>query len=303
MGNRNFWKMSDIAPPMSHPHDRSPRDLFGDDDKGPDYGAITASNERLTNRGLDAADKDAAFRERVYNENKPFIEEGQHTGLRAAEAQIAAMDDANSRADQQWDRYTNTFIPVEDKMVSEAMAYGGNADQDMQAGRAVADSREQAAINDAMTSRSLASMGVNPNSGRFASSMRRNTLMSSAGAAGSATNARVAARDKGIGLRAGAASFGRNMTNTAGQMTGIGINAGTAATGSAGAAGNAVLPSAQFATGGTGNQINAAQTGIQSNLGLAGLQSADYRTGTSDNPMGGLVGAAANLGSAWLLRR
>lgn len=281
-------------------------DLGRDEPAAPDYSGIAATNAESARLAKAAADDDIAFRKQVYNENKPYTEAAQRTGLDAAQAQLGIMKKADERSDMQWDRYTNTFIPVEDQMVKEAMDYGGEADQAMQAGRAVADVRTQSALADASSARAMAAMGVNPNSGRFAGMKRGSNLMQSAEAAGASTNARAMARDKGIGLRAGVASFGRNMTNTAGQMAGIGTGAGSAGVGSATAGANAGLGYANYASGGTGGAISAASIAQQGALGFGGMMSGDYRAGLSASAQGGDLGSAilgmgtkAALGSAF----
>jgi hypothetical protein len=213
------------------------------------------------------------------------------------------MEDSRARSDQQWDQYTSTFVPVEQRMVQEAMDYGSESDQERQAGQAVADIRTQGGIARENTARSMAAMGVNPNSGRFASGMRRMDI-EEAGAAGSAANgARTMVRDKGISLRAGAAAFGRNQVNAAGQMAGVSSGAGSAGVGSANASANAGLPMAQFASGGTGNAINAAGVGVSGNNALMGAMSSDYRAGVSSDSSGfggmlaGLGGIGQGLGA------
>lgn len=269
-------------------------DIGGDAPEAPDYTPIANANAEAARLAKEAADADIAFRRQVYEENKPAMEAARDIGIDAARASLGIMHKADERSDQQWDRYTNTFIPVEDQMVKEAMAYGGDADQETQAGRAVADVRTQAGISRANTARSLAAMGVNPNSGRFASGLRRVDI-EEAGIAGSAANtARLTARDKGIALRAGAAGFGRNQVNTAGQMAGISTGAGSAGTGSANTGANAGLPMAQFAAGGTGNAINAEGMAINSNMGIAGLQRDVYNTQVaSGNANAQALGAVA----------
>jgi hypothetical protein len=272
------------------------------DSEAPDYTPIANANAAAAAGAKEIADKDIAFREKVYGENKPYIEAAQKAGLEASTAQLGMMRKADARSDQQWDQYTNTFVPIEQQMAKEAMDYGSEADQETQAGRAVADVRTQGGIARENTARSLAAMGVNPNSGRFASGMRR-TDIEEAGAAGSvANNARLMVKDKGIGLRAGAAAFGRNQVNAAGQMAGVSSGAGSAGVGSAGAGANAALPMAQFAAGGTGNAINAANVGISGNNALIGAMGSDYRAelGQSGGAIAGLAGLGQGLGAMGL---
>jgi hypothetical protein len=72
-------------------------------------------------------------------------------------------------------------------------------------------------------------MGVNPNSGKFIESAAATGRSAALMEADAMNRAREGVRDKAIGLRAGAASFGRNMPNTAAQAYGLATAAGTSA--------------------------------------------------------------------------
>jgi hypothetical protein len=271
-------------------------DLFGGDE--PDYDSIAAANSEASQYAKQIADRDYAFRMQVYNEQKPRMEYLQDLAAQVSQEQLGQMQDANTRADSQWDYYTQTFRPIEERMAQEAMEYGGEADQQRAAGRAVSDVRQQGAIAQGATNRGLASMGVNPNSGKALSVNMGNGLRQTAMAAGAATNAREGAKDKGISLRAGAASFGRNMTNTAGQQVGLSTNAGNSAVGNAGTGANAYIPGAQFATGGAGLGMQAAGLQQSGALGLGQLQASTFAN--KDNFLGGLMGAGTSLGAAYI---
>lgn len=82
--------------------------------------------------------------------------------------------------------------------------------------------------------------------------------------------------ERGIGLRAGAASFGRNMPNTAAQAYGLSTQAGSSAVANQNAGYMSGLPYAQFQSGATGNQLGAAGMAQQGALGLGQLQNNMY---------------------------
>lgn len=250
-----------------------------DSPPAPDYSGIAAANAESARYAKEAADNDLAFRKQVYGESQPQQQQLYGLASRVAESQLADAATSRGRSQTQWDQYQGTFRPIEERMAQEAMAYGGQADQDRQAAQAVADARAQAGIARGISSRAMAAMGINPNSGRFAGMDRAQQLQEAGMAAGGANTARIVARDKGIGLRAGAAAFGRNQVNTAGQMTGLATASGTSSVGNQNAGFMSGLPYAQFASGATGNQIAGAGLGINANLGLAGLQQSGYNAG------------------------
>lgn len=81
---------------------------------------------------------------------------------------------------------------------------------------------------------------------------------------------------QGAGLRAGAASFGRNMPNTAAQAYGMSGQAGNAAVTNQQAGFSSALPYAQFQSGAYGTGLGAAGIGGQQALGLGNLATNVY---------------------------
>lgn len=273
--------------------------LGNDAPAAPDYTPIATANEASAKYAKDAADNDLAFRKQVYSDSQPMQKGLYELTSKVADSQLSDAATSRDRSSTQWNQYQKTFVPVEEQMAKEAMEYGSEADQAQQAGRAVSDARAQAAASRASGARAMAAMGVNPNSGRFAGMSRANDINEAALAAGGANSARIAARDKGIGLRAGAAAFGRNQVNSAGQMTGLATASGNAAVGNTNTGFQSGLPYASFAAGGTHNAIQAANAGIQANLGMGQLMSNDYRAGLSqDSGLGGLGQLAGGLAAA-----
>jgi hypothetical protein len=154
------------------------------------------------------------------------------SGVVKQQGDIATQNQA--QAQDQWKRYKNIFAPVEERMVSDANNYDSPEQQDRV--RQAAAGNANQAYDTALASRNagLTRMGVNPNSGRFGSTDPNDPVNSgnrAAAVAGSMNDATSQLRDKAIGLRAGAASFGRNMPNTAAQAYGLATNAGNSQVG------------------------------------------------------------------------
>ena len=110
--------------------------------------------------------------------------------------------------------------------------------------------------------------------------------------------------ERGIGLRAGAASFGRNMPNTAAQAYCLATQAGSAATANQNTGYMSGLPYAQFQAGGTGNQLAAAGLSQQGALGYGGLQNQAYGAQMQAHgaAMAGLGQAAGLAGSMYFMK-
>lgn len=275
----------------------------------PDYSSIGASNEAAAKVSAEVAREQLQFQKDVYNQSRPQQARLEELAAQVAQQQIDIADENQKQANDQWDYYKGTFQPVEKQMVDEAMNYDSKARQEQMAGQATADVRSQMANATAQQNRALTGMGVNPNSGRFAGLNRAQAIQAGASQAGAATGARNAVVDKGIGLRAGAASFGRNMTNTAAQAYGLATNAGSSAVGNqntgfmAGAAYPGLLNS------GYSNSIAAQGQAINANLGLGQLMNTGYgiqanaaaqQAAGQGAMMGQLVGAGAMVGVAAL---
>lgn len=80
-----------------------------------------------------------------------------------------------------------------------------------------------------MAERQMASMGVNPTSGKFAGVTRAQDTNAALAAAGAQNNARKMVRQQGIALRADQANYGRGGSSVAAQQAGIGLNSGNSA--------------------------------------------------------------------------
>lgn len=244
-----------------------------------------------------SAAADLAFRTRVYEESKPAQDELRGLTRDVVTGQLQDAATARQRGNEQYEQYQSTFRPLEQQMAAEAMAYGGAADQESQAGRALSDVSQQSARARDISTRAMASMGINPNSGRFASMQRVNQAQEAATGAGMANNARTQARDKGISLRAGAAAFGRNQVNSSGQMIGLSGNAGNSAVANQNTSFMSGLPYASFQSGAYGNQIQAAGLGNQAAIANASnaTSMANNASNNSGQMIGTVVGAAATM--------
>lgn len=268
--------------------------------EAPDYSGIASANEKSAQLAKEAADNQLAFSKEQYDFLKPYIQKQLQTGQDVAAQQQTDAAKASGRADQQWSQYQTTFQPIEEKMAQEAMDYGNAADQERSAGQAATDVTQQFQSQRAAAQRQLTSMGVKPNAGTFMAANREMDASEAAARAAAMTGTRQAVKDKGVSLRAGAAAFGRNQTNTAGQQVGLSTGSGSAATQSAGAGVGSTMAAGSQVAGGYGAQIGAANSAVQANLGLGGLMNSAYGNqaqmyGSQMAGLGQLMGTAAGF--------
>lgn len=177
------------------------------------------------------ADRMLGFQERAFEADEPMREMSGRVGA----AQLALMEQAREFSDRDRTRYEETFIPLQDRFISDAEAYDSEARREMEAGRAMEDVQRNMEAQRANADARLSGMGLDPS--QFRSASIANTLGAQAAAAGAmgANNARNMVEDKGRALRADAINLGMGLPAQAAQGMGMSSAAGGAAMGAAGA--------------------------------------------------------------------
>lgn len=226
-----------------------------------------------------------------YAKQQPLVE-------KVVNQQIEATDTNSARADEQWKIYQDTFRPVEERMAKDAMDFDSPERKERMAAEAGSDVTRAYAASKEQNLRTMAAMGINPNSGRYAGLTSEMAGSQARDTAGAMNKARRDTELQGIALRTGAAQFGRNMPSTGIAADSMALNAGNAAVGNMGAGNqmyNANQAAAQSWFGGGVNANNSA-----GNLGLGlyqgQLQGAQMKAEASAG-IGQLVGSLAMAGA------
>lgn len=176
---------------------------------------------------LDLSREGMEFGRQQYADSRADLEALRPTLDALAQGQIRSTTLANRITEQSFDDYQNTYRPIEQRVAADAMAAGSEAQQARAAGKAGIDVQRAIDIQRGASDRSMMSMGVNPNSGRFASQNRTASILGAAARAGAETGAREREALRGDMMRSSAAAMGRGMTGTA--LTGIQVGGGAAA--------------------------------------------------------------------------
>lgn len=219
------------------------------------------------------------------------------------EAQIASMNDANARATEQWDRYKSVFQPIEDEYIKEATTWGSEERQAKMAAEAKADVLSNAAAAKQQNQRNMASMGIDPTSGRYAGVDRANDLNTALAAAGAQNQARDQVRGQALALKEGVANMGRGATSTSAQQVGLGLNAGNSAVGNTATGQQLWQSNANIMSQGYGGAMQG-YAGMASTLNqqysnqLAGWQANQQSAAGFMGGIGNLAGTAAGLYAA-----
>lgn len=176
---------------------------------------------------------------------------------RVIEQQLATQDQTNKWAQEDRARYKSVFQPLEDQFIKTANEYASPEKQEEAAAEARSAIIQNSELQRQATERNMASMGVSPDSGRFAGVTRAQEMNTALASAGAQNNARQVIRDKGIALRADAINLGKGLPASAASAYGIGLNAGNSAVAN-NASGNANFYANQgIMTSGFGGAMNA----------------------------------------------
>ena len=211
------------------------------------------------------------------------------------------MDAQRQQMEQGADYYKylqDTYRPLEKSIVADAQNFNTGAYRDQLASQAAADVGLAFGRTRDMNQRAMASMGVNPNSGRFAGVNNASTLAQAANRAGVMTNTRNQAEQLGYARKLDAAGLGRNLSGASLAAYGGATNAGTAAGASAQSAGQNYMGNMAI---GSGTMAQGQQMNLQ---GLSGVLNAQTQTyiNTQDSflgDLGGFLGGAASAYTAF----
>lgn len=176
----------------------------------PDTSGINAAAKANSEIAKEALD----FYKGIYaSDIRPGQERQQALTQRLADDYLDTSATQKQFAADQNAYYKDTFQPVERQMVRDAMDYDSADNVRRVSGEAAANVNQQFSNVRGQSARLAGRYGLSSTafSGPQGAAERAQAL----GAAGAATGAATAVRDKGIALRAGASNFGRNMPNTA----------------------------------------------------------------------------------------
>ena len=261
----------------------------------PDYTPLAeASAEAARIQGKLGRDQ-LAFAKDQYERSAPILE-----GI--AQNQIDAQSQQMAQAKDYYDYRVNTFRPLEKSIVADAQNFNTEAYRDQIAGQAAADAGRAFGISQQQNQRAMASMGVNPNSGRFAAQQNATGLQQAAMRANAMTGARNQATQTGYARQLDAAGLGRGLAgaslgayggaSSAGAMAGQNVQSA-----SQNYMGNMAIGSGTIAAG-QNMQIQGLSS-VLNNQTNAYVNSNDSFLGD----LGGALGGAASIYTAFSDRR
>lgn len=261
----------------------------------------SATSQEMLALGREGLD----FSRQQYADQMAELERLRPTFDSLAQGQITATELANSITTQARDDYNTTYRPIEQRVAADSMAAGSAAEQEQASGRAGIDVQRQIDIQRGASDRSMMSMGVNPNSGKFAAGNRTAMILGAAARAGAETGGRERERLRGDMMRSATAAMGKGMTGTA--LTGIqvGGNAAAQAAGLSGTGLNTAGNIGQTYMGNLGGSSGMMGNAANVNAGSANILNNLYATKVQGAAAGsagaaGMFGALGQIGGAAL---
>lgn len=215
--------------------------------------------------------------------------------------QLATQDQANAWATEDRARTKTVFQPMQDEFIAEAKGYDTPEKQAEAAAAAQADIQKAAATQRGVATRNMASMGINPNSGRFAGVARAMDTDTALASAGAGNAARQQVRDKGLAMRADSINMGSGLPSSTAAAYGIGTQAGNSAVGNNGAANQSFNQNGSVMSQGFGGAMQGynSQGSILNNLygnQVNAWQAQQQANATSSAGIGSMVGTIAGAG-------
>lgn len=255
----------------------------------PAIGEAAKSNSAIAAEQLALGREQLAWERERATKQDPLIQ-------KVVDQQIDMGNKNNERSIDQWNIYKDTFYPVELKMARDAMEFDSPERKARMAAEAGADVGRGYDAAQEQNLRTMGAMGINPNSGRFASLANETALARAKDTAGAMNKARRDTELQGIALRTGAAQFGRNMPSTGIAADSAALNAGNSAVGNLGA-GNQIrnannAAAAQWFGGASNSNASVANIGL--GLYQGQLQGAQLQ----GDAMGGIGQLIGTLGMA-----
>jgi hypothetical protein len=238
----------------------------------------------------DLGDRQLAFAREQYDRAAPIMES-------IANQQMAAQAEQMAQARDYYNYQQSTFRPLERSIVADAQNFNTEAYRNQLANQAAADTGRAFGIANQVNARQMGAMGVNPNSGRFATTNNASNLTQAAARANAMTGTRERAAQMGYARQLDAAGLGRGLAGASAAAYGGATGAGSAAGMSAQSAGQNFMGN----MGAAGNTYNSGfNTQISGLSSILNNQTNAYVNGGTDiaGSIGGIMGGVANMYSS-----
>jgi hypothetical protein len=260
--------------------------MGGKSARAPDYAPLAAASRESAEIMGQLGREQLGFARAQYADLAPIVR-----GL--ADQQSQAQEEQMRQARDYYSELEQVYRPLERGLVREAQEFNTEAAREQLARQAAADASRAFGTTRAASERASASMGVNPNSGRFAGMGIQTDLGLTANRAAAMTGARERAENLGYARRLDVAGLGRNLPGISTAAYGGATGAGSAAAGTYMAPGNQFMAGMNQGAGTIASGLNMRNQGYGN---ILNTQGSVY--GQSLNAQGEVLGSLAGAGIA-----
>jgi hypothetical protein len=214
--------------------------------------------------------------------------------------QLRIADTQEARSTEQYEYWKESFKPLEEKIVADALNFNADAERERMAGQAGADVEQAFGAQRAQNARELSRYGLNPNSStamRAAGTLGDEEALAKAGAM---NTSRMQSRAMGMAMAADAANIGRGAQAASGQAAQLALGAGQAGVANIGGQTQNAAMTRQLGNQNFSNAINANTSagniyGQDFSTRMTGYGTASKLYGDKVSAVGSMAGAAIGL--------
>lgn len=225
----------------------------------PDYNALMQHGMAAQGQMNALGQQQLQFAQQQYQDLLPRM-----TGI--ADSQMGAMSYQMDQGKAMGDMFRQTYMPMMEEQANAARNFNTEAHREGLAQEAAADVARSFTNTQAASARNMASMGVNPNSGRFAGMQRGSDLALAAQRANAMTGTRRQAEAEGQRRMAAAINGGQELAKMSRGALGDAVGAGDSAGLMYMAPGNNYMKHLEQGIGTIGDGIYYGQRGLQGAL-------------------------------------
>lgn len=222
-------------------------------------------------------------------------------------------DKQNAIADTYYDRWKNTYVPVENELLADVGKYKDGVEAERQAGYAIGDVASSFATQRQANKMRAEAYGLNPTSGAYQSQQNAMSIQQAAMSMAAANQARNAAQQLGWNKKLQLAQLGQGYINATQGMYGTANQSASTGAGVSQGAMNAASNNSQSALGNVSNFANIGLQSYQSmgnawgniaNTALSGYQAQQQaqqaQQQNSSSGIGAIVGTVGTVAAAAL---
>lgn len=146
-------------------------------------------------------------------------------------SQMGIMDTQSQVAKDEYKRYQDTYVPLENQIAQQAKTYDEDAQRDRFASQASADVAQGFSGAAGQTLRSQSRLGLRPSADAFAAVNSKLQAQQAGATAAARINARDSARNTGLQMKMNAVNIGKGLPGTASTAAAGSVNAANSAGG------------------------------------------------------------------------